>query len=188
MPNSAGSGPSEESVRAAMAAAWQDHHHARDQTWRALQMEAILGAGLVSVDAQFDSALPTSLAGALVVFAACFGIWITLNHRKLERRKFIHIMNCEELLGLHRDDIIPLQSAARAEFGTPTEAADEGRTPSRSPSLVNDAAVSVPRALSFGDTFDFRVHNTAVFILRMHVAIIAFAAILTAARFLSAGV
>ncbi|MBW2737280.1 MAG: hypothetical protein JRE64_00235, partial [Deltaproteobacteria bacterium] len=44
--------PDKESVIAAMDQAWRDHHHARDQTWKALQIEAVLGAGLVTVDAQ----------------------------------------------------------------------------------------------------------------------------------------
>ena len=36
-----------------------------------------------------------------------FGLWVTKNHRVLERREFIHIMNCEEWLGLHQDRLIP---------------------------------------------------------------------------------
>lgn len=31
--------PKNESVRIAMDQAWRDHHHARNQTWRALQMD-----------------------------------------------------------------------------------------------------------------------------------------------------
>jgi hypothetical protein len=122
-----------------------------------------------------------------VVFSACFGIWITLNHRKLERRKFIHIMNCEEVLGLHRDDLIPLQPGALAEFGISVDAYAQRAASGRSAALAADAAVAVPRTLSLRDAFDLRVHNTAVFILRMHVAIMAFAAILIAARILSGG-
>lgn len=95
-----------ESIRLAMDQAWRDHHHARDQTWKAVQMEAVLAAGLVTVDAQFHNALATTAAGALVFLASIFGIWISLHHRKLEIRKFTHIMNCEEALGLHRPDLI----------------------------------------------------------------------------------
>jgi hypothetical protein len=168
-----------------MLAAWQDHHHARDQTWHSLQIEAVLAAGLVSLDAQFGSRLATLLAGVLVMFSACFGIWITLNHRKLERRKFIHIMNCEELLGLHRDDLIPLQLGALADFGMSAGAYSQRVASTRNPALVTDAAVTVPRTMSLWDTFNLRVHNTAVFILRMHVALMTFAAILIAARMLS---
>jgi hypothetical protein len=64
--------PDNETVRLAMELAWRDHHHARDQTWRAVQIEAILGAGLVTVDTQFKSAVSTLAASLLVVLAALF--------------------------------------------------------------------------------------------------------------------
>ena len=34
--------PSPESIRTAMSLAWSDHHHMREQTWKALQMEFVL--------------------------------------------------------------------------------------------------------------------------------------------------
>ena len=92
--------PSEESLLKAMELAWRDHHHARDQTWKTVQMVAVLGAGLLTIDLQYRNLVATALAAALVVLAAAVGVGITWNHRKLERRKFIHLMNCEELLGL----------------------------------------------------------------------------------------
>ena len=160
--------PEPESLRLAMEAAWRDHHHARDQTWKALQIEAVLGAGLITVDAQFGMPLATSAAGVLVILSTFFGILISLNHRKLERRKFIHITNCETLLGLHHDDIIPWDSR-------------DGSLDSKH-ELIRDGAVSVPSKLTLRDIFNFKVNNTAVFILRMHFAIMLFAFLVVAAR------
>ncbi|HZT58555.1 MAG TPA: hypothetical protein VFA21_08020 [Pyrinomonadaceae bacterium] len=141
-----------ESIRQAMELAWRDHHHARDQTWKALQIEAILGAGLVSVDAQYHNAIATTAAGALVVIAALFGVLISLHHRKLEIRKFKHITNCERALGLHRDDLFPPNT------------------------------VALPNELKLWHIFKLSVRNTAVFILRMHFAILLFAILLVVAR------
>lgn len=97
---------STDSIRAAMDQAWRDHHHARDQTWKALQMEALLAAGLIGVDVQFENPVVTIAAGLLVVIAAISGILLSLHHRKLEVRKITHVFNCEQLLGLHRSDLI----------------------------------------------------------------------------------
>ncbi len=160
--------PNSESVKAAMDMAWRDHHHARDQTWRVLQIEAILGAGLVTVDAQFQSLWATMSAGVLVILAAFSGMLISWHHRKLERRKFIHIMNCEEWLGLRRDDLIPL-------------AADDLQQDTR-PCRVKDGTVTVPRRMRPWDIVNPRVQNTAVFIMRMHFAIASFGALMVIIR------
>jgi hypothetical protein len=173
-----------ETLRAVMDAAWRDHHHARDQTWRGLQIEGALAAGMLTVDAQFRVPFATTAIGVLVVVASFFGIMITLNHRRLERRKFIHIMNCEEMLGVHRDDLIPLDSKGRQQFGISHDGY-EARCPSPPPRMVVKAAeVSVPGALSFVDALNPNVNNTAVFIVRMHIAIMLFAVILVIARLL----
>lgn len=139
-----------ESIRLAMDEAWRDHHHARDQTWKAIQMESVLAAGLITIDFQYRSPIATSAAAALVVLAALFGILISLHHRQVEIRKFTHILNCEEALGLHRADLI--------------------------------CDVSLPRALRLRDVFLLSARSTAVFILRLHVALCLFAILVTAAR------
>ena len=105
--------PTIDSLRMAMEFAWHDHHYARDQTWRTVQMVAVLAAGLVTVDFAHQNILATSLAGILVIVAGAFSVGITWNHRTLEIRKFVHPMNCEELLGLHQGDIIPLWTNVR---------------------------------------------------------------------------
>jgi hypothetical protein len=141
-----------ESIRQAMELAWRDHHHARDQTWKSLQIEAVLGAGLVSVDAQYHNAIATTAAGALVVIASLFGVLISLHHRKLEIRKFFHITNCERALGLHREGLLPPET------------------------------VMLPSELKLWHVFKLNVRNTAAFILRMHFAILLFAVLFVAAR------
>lgn len=127
--------PDDASVRSAMELAWRDHHHARDQTWKAVQMVAALGAGFITVEIQFHNFIATLATGILVILTAYFAITITKNHRKLERRKFIHIMNCEEWLGLHRDDLIPL-AKEDSEFLMNKKA------------MIKEGAVSVPRVYS----------------------------------------
>jgi hypothetical protein len=161
--------PSEESVRAAMDWAWRDHHHARDQTWKALQMEAVLGAGLVTVDARYASLWPTLGTALLVILTAAFGLMISWHHRKLERRKILHVYRCEEWLGLHREELIPKVEKL-------------GATATRD---VRDAAVEPPKPFTFWQVFDPRKTNTALFIMRMHIAIMIFAIIVTSARYAS---
>ena len=73
--------PKEDDIRAAMDQAWRDHHHARDQTWKALQMVAVLAAGVVGVDAQFEKPHATLAAAVLTIVGAAFGIAVTLRHR-----------------------------------------------------------------------------------------------------------
>jgi hypothetical protein len=98
----------DESVRLAMDQAWRDHHHARDQTWKAVQMVAVLLVGLITIEFKYHNLIATSIAGLIVIVATISAILIANNHRKLERRKFIHIMNCESYLKLHELNIIPL--------------------------------------------------------------------------------
>jgi len=145
-------------VRLAMDLAWRDHHHARDQTWKAVQIVAVLGAGLVTVDAQFGNPIATVAAAILVVLAAFFGILISLHHRELECRKFVHLMNCEEYLGLRRKDLIP--SYEDDKIG----------------------GVMRPQTFSFWAVFNPRHGSTAIFILRMHLAIMLFAIIVLVTR------
>jgi hypothetical protein len=133
----------EDSIRAAMADAWRDHHHARDQTWHALQIEAAMAAGLLGVDVRLDQAGATLGAAMLTVMATVFGMGISLHHRKLEIRKFEHILNCERALGLHRADLI--------------------------------SGVQLPGPVRLHDVLLIWKTNTALFILRMHFTIAAFA-------------
>ncbi len=162
--------PEAESIREAMRLAWKDHHHARDQTWKGVQIVAVLGAGMITVDIQFANFWATIVAGILVIIAAIFGLLITINHRKLERRKFIHIMNCEELLGLHKDNIIPFDSKD-SSLGNKHE-------------YIQYSAVSVPELYGLRDIFKLKKQNTSLFIARIHCAIIIFSLIFISVRLL----
>ena len=167
--------PSEDSLRKAMELAWQDHHHARDQTWKTVQIVALLGAGLLTIDFQHKSLLLTTLAALLVILAAALGVGITWNHRLLERRKFIHLMNCEERLGLHRDYILPLHPDDENYRGAPGEFDKKSRR-------VRDGAVKLPKPFMAIDIFNPLKHNTALFILRAHLSIIAFCVLIVIFR------
>jgi hypothetical protein len=142
-----------DSVRIAMDQAWRDHHHARDQTWKAVQMEAALAAGLAAAEAQYHSPVATTLVAVLVVLSAVSGILISLHHRDVEILKFEHIMNCEEALGLRQ--------------------------------LIR--GVRPPKKLRLWDAFRPSVMSTAVFIIRIHVAILLFALVFTGARWFAPG-
>jgi hypothetical protein len=146
--------PDPESIRLAMEIAWRDHHHMREQTWRVLQIEAVLAAGLIGVDWQIRNIYATIAAGLLVIIAAIFGVLITLHHREGERRKFTFINNCEEALHLHGPNFLPEEDC---------------QTPSK---------------LRFIDAFNFHVQNTAAFILRMNIAIMFFAVLYIIGRIL----
>lgn len=91
------------SLEVAMECAWRDHHHARNQTWKSLHVEAILTAALIginftSIDQKIHY-LPV-IGSILIVFLSISGIMIATHHRELERRKFRHIMHCEDALGI----------------------------------------------------------------------------------------
>ncbi len=181
--------PSEESIRKAMELAWRDHHHARDQTWKTVQIVAILGAGLLTVDVKYENFMATLCAAILVIIVAGFGTLITWNHRKLERRKFIHLMNCEELLGLHRSDLIPLHPNQKlvalnkdALIPSPPDY-DSIKENKLANELIKDAAVKVPEKFNLTDIINPFKHNTALFILRTHIAVMAFAVIVILLRF-----
>ena len=98
------------SLEAAVAAAWRDHHHARDQTWKALQLEALLAIALIGVDLKATEGTLKNIpiVGSVLLFLVTIsGMMLALHHRDLERRKFRHIMHCEDALGLrpYIDDV-----------------------------------------------------------------------------------
>lgn len=70
----------------------------------------------------------------------------------VEHQKFRYIFNCEKFLGLHRDDLIP------------------------------PGTLKFPGPIRLMDMFRPSVQNTAVFIFRMHMVILAFAVVYVVAR------
>ena len=174
--------PSEESLRSVIECAWRDFQHARDQTWRALQIVAVLGAGLVTVDAQFKNVTATILTGCLIVIAAISGILIAMKHRKVQRQKYIHIMNCQAKLGLHQDDLIPLRERYDEYEKCLRKEGRTGQILKEALDKFQASAVSLPRAFPFWQVFNPLWNSTDVFIIRMHCAVILFAILLMAFR------
>jgi hypothetical protein len=175
--------PEMESVIKAMELAWKDHHHARDQTWKTIQIVALICAGLVTIDYQFKDIFPTLCASFFVIMAAGFGISITYNHRKLERRKFIHIMNCEEFLNLHRDDLIPLYKNTKLIGLKEKESVISNNTNDiELINLIKDSSVKLPKKFTFLEIINPFKTNTALFILRMHISIILFSILIIILR------
>jgi|GEM_PF-3506962 len=92
-----------ESIRLALDKAWQDHHHTRDQTWKTLQAEIVLVAGLIGVDFKIESLIASIIVGILVVLSTIFGIQITIRHRnKVEVTKFDLISKFEHYLKIDK--------------------------------------------------------------------------------------
>lgn len=143
---------SPESYREMINLAWTDHLHTRDQTWKSLQIEVALAAGMLGVDIGIgsDYVLASIAISSLVAFAAFFGIQITLHHREVMIKNFTHITKCENKLGL----------------GEITGYSDDNR----------------PSEMKFWHAFDPRKNNTSAYILRMHVTILFFAIVIASTR------
>ena len=87
---------------------WQDHFHARNQTWKALSVSGALAVALIGLDWQTDEPIVTLIASLLLAFVAIFGMQITIRHRNnVETKKFKSIIELEKLLGLDSDHVIP---------------------------------------------------------------------------------
>jgi hypothetical protein len=100
--------PSEDALLTVLRMEWQDHIQTRSQTWKTLQIEAILAVGLVGISGQLENPWATAIFAIAVVVAAVMGCLVTLRHRNdTERRKFTHILNIEEELGMHTPDLLP---------------------------------------------------------------------------------
>lgn len=78
---------------------WLDHFQTRKQTWKTLEIEAVLVAGLIGIDWQLQNHVATGIASALLIMAAYFGARITLHHREVEVRKMSTIIDIEKKLG-----------------------------------------------------------------------------------------
>jgi disulfide bond formation protein DsbB len=142
--------PTPETLRQQLDIQWQDHFQTREQTWKALQMVAVLFVGYIGAGLKADNPWLIWAGGVVCILAACFGIAVTIHHRKVQITKHTFIHRLEDKLGLHRDDLL-------AEVGAPS--------PFRWAGILN-----------------FRHMATPTFILLMHVAILALAAIYMFAR------
>lgn len=132
-----------------MDQAWREHQHARDQTWKALQIIIALVAGLVAVEVRFHNAYATVVTALLIIAQSLAGLLIAKHHREYQLLKFTHIMQCEEWLGL------------------------------RHPQLIS--GVAKPLEITWGDLIRPRKPNAVLFIMWMHLWIIAFAVLFAVA-------
>jgi hypothetical protein len=85
---------------ACLAHEWTDHIQTRVQTWKTLEIEAVLAVGLVSVDVKLQNRASTAAAAVLLMIAAAFGALITVRHRSVEIGKFTAIIRIEQELGV----------------------------------------------------------------------------------------
>lgn len=86
--------------------AWHDHFQTRSQTWKSLEIEALLVVALIGIDWQLANTAATVTAGVIVCLATVFGVLVTLHHRTVERRIFTHVTNIERMLGLLRPEVL----------------------------------------------------------------------------------
>jgi hypothetical protein len=96
--------PETESNRAVLVAVleneWQDHFNTRKQTWKTLDIDAVLVVALIGISWQLHNNVATSLVAALLMLTAFFGACITIHHRDVEVRKLTHIRDIEDELGV----------------------------------------------------------------------------------------
>ncbi len=79
---------------------WQDHFQTRAQTWKSLQMDAVLAVALLGIDWRLQSTSATTIAAILLIVAALFGALITRHHRKVEILKLTAVQTLETMLGV----------------------------------------------------------------------------------------
>ena len=92
--------PSEETLRKMIEMEWQDHFQTRTQTWKALEVTALLAVALVGLDWRAGDPVVTAAAAILILIVAQFGMQITRRHREVERRVFRLIISYQEQLGI----------------------------------------------------------------------------------------
>lgn len=94
--------PSEETLRQQLQIQWQDHIQTRNQTWKTLQIEAAMFLAIIGADVTLNSPWKLIPLGGVLLVAICFGMAVTIHHRKVQIQKFQFIFMLEEKLGLHQ--------------------------------------------------------------------------------------
>ncbi len=98
--------PDSDSIRDALDHAWRDHHHIRNQTWKALQLEAAAAAGIIALDVNSSNFIFSFFGGIFIFFISLFCSKLIIHHRKAEILKFKHIINFQRALGLQKPNLI----------------------------------------------------------------------------------
>ena len=100
-----------ETLRRALDIEWRDHFQTRGQTWKTLEVTALLLLAFVIADRNLDNILAVAILGFLVAAVSITGLVVTVHHRRAQIRKFTHIDRLEDALGLHQagllDDVCP---------------------------------------------------------------------------------
>ncbi|CAG0985376.1 hypothetical protein ANRL3_02417 [Anaerolineae bacterium] len=96
--------PSEDTLRKVIEMEWLDHFQTRAQTWKGLEITAILAVALVGVDWRVGDPVVTIGAAILLLIVAQFGIQITIKHRTVEKRAFRVIIEYMKELGITNPD------------------------------------------------------------------------------------
>jgi len=85
---------------------WEDHFQTRRQTWKALEVAALITVAVVGV--QWKSTDPSIcfISSVLLIFVSLFGMQITLRHRNsVEVAKFTIITEIEKHLNFQATDL-----------------------------------------------------------------------------------
>ena len=152
-----------ESLHTLMKISWQEHQKTREQTWKALQIEVALAAGLITVKSNFtNNKWAIIIAGLLPIFLGFFGIQVTRHHRKYQQKKFKIIQDCENLLGLKK-----IVDRAIKKIDEPSQ---RGNKNNRLGEVSEIKLLSIINPVS--------KPSTPLFIMRMHLAIIIFSLVI----------
>jgi hypothetical protein len=92
--------PSPESLQKMLEIQWQDHIQTRAQTWKSLEIAALIAVAVVGVDWRFDDPRATAVAALLLAFVALSGMGIAIKSRQVEINKFTTIRELEKRLKL----------------------------------------------------------------------------------------
>lgn len=85
---------------------WQDHFQTRGQTWKALEIAALLTVAIVGVQWQAQLALVKIASSVLLIGVSLFGMQITFRHRNfVEKTKFTIISEIEKHINFKATDL-----------------------------------------------------------------------------------
>lgn len=98
--------PSEETLRQQLDIQWRDHWATSGQSWKTLQMVALLFVGYIGSGLKVSDPLLIRIGGVICMLAACFGIAITIHCRQMQITRFTFIYKLEKMLKLHDEKLL----------------------------------------------------------------------------------
>ena len=106
--------PEPESLRQQLQIEWADHIQSRAQSWRAVQLEMLLVAALIGIDASFKDQLLVIMMASFASVAAVMGFVFSLIHWRVQERIFRNIESIEKALRL--DQVIRLHASGGVQL------------------------------------------------------------------------